>query len=121
MTIQSKHTPGPWFHNGCGRIFARSDLTGSAHLMRSQKGMISVADVHMYDNGEAVDNLESNARLIAAAPEMLAALESALAILEPMYFEKNRASETWADNENANQLMFKIQEIKSAIAKAKGE
>lgn len=62
MTRQ--HTPGPWVHNGQG------DIT------HSDEQPIAFVNFTAYAEGQ------SNARLIAAAPELLAALEKAAAALE---------------------------------------
>lgn len=61
----SAHTPGPW-----------SVLTGTAEIIGSDGTMIGSAFIGD-DKGEFdVDRVMANARLIAAAPELLDALES---------------------------------------------
>jgi hypothetical protein len=66
----SAHTPGPWSKNGLPRDFIgiETDDVYVAHVLR---------DGHTPDGGplQAV----ANARLIAAAPELLAAAKAALA------------------------------------------
>lgn len=61
------HTPGPW------------TLDGSQHTMNldvlGPKGRIAMLDCENFDLGD--HELGANAALIAAAPDMLAALEAA--------------------------------------------
>lgn len=70
----SQHTPGPWtYKRGEGRY-------ASAHYIESHvystptviSGKDQIAQCHGYE-----DEVVANARLIAAAPDMLAALKSA--------------------------------------------
>ena len=63
--MQTKHTPGPW-HIGVRTYHAGRDVYGP-------KGEpVAVAD----DAITATPEAEANARLIAAAPELLAALQA---------------------------------------------
>lgn len=61
---KTKHTPAPWTHEGRGAVYA-PDGRPIAHVWQNQ--------------GD--DDREANARLIAAAPELLEALELAHATL----------------------------------------
>lgn len=65
-----KYTPGPWSNSG---------LNGTNYFIDTQDdrtgGLVSICQVP-YDNGE---DAVANARLIAAAPEMLAALKEVVA------------------------------------------
>lgn len=61
----SKHTPGPWWLDDDGFVASGSGDTYA-----------TVADPHCGDRD--IDERESNARLIAAAPELLAALQSVM-------------------------------------------
>ncbi len=88
----SKHTPGPWY--------IQDDL------IRGDYGY--VADI----NGGLIN--EANARLIAAAPELLAALQIAheeMVDLQPFEDEDTTGQATWH---------AKIRQIAEAIAKAEG-
>ena len=99
MTTQAKHTPGPWEvfpdnNNGLFTVGIKShDYSGTEY------GIIA----------ENID-LEANANLIAAAPELLVALESAAFALESIINLQGRA-----------ELMPHLQQAQAAIAKAKGE
>lgn len=89
--MTTKHTPGQWLsgrnHRWGRQVFARS----------SDFGTIIVA--HLGD----ADFDEANAHLIAAAPDLLAALEAMV------------RSDSWADAD------VKMVNARAAIAKAKGE
>lgn len=68
--MTTKHTPGPWKSEMGGRqIFA----PGKKHIATAHYGGQVPVEV---------DESESNALLIAAAPELLAALEGILAAFE---------------------------------------
>ena len=91
--MNAKHTPGPWeIAYGCCIVGKRPDGSGLP---------LSVAEVktpiHLGQND--IDAMHCNARLIAAAPDLLAALEL---IAESDYVEAHHIA--WI-----------------AIAKAKGE
>ena len=86
------HTPAPWF--------VHTLPNGSHHIMAEHWGA-SVAVTMFPDNGSI--GREANARLIAAAPNMLSALEHVLADLN-----------STLDHETA--LI-----VQDAIARAKGE
>ena len=92
-----KHTPGPWVVDHM-----------SAHLVRSQddKNGRHIAAVGPANYTPRYDVDDANARLIAAAPELLEALECLLAKADIEF--KN----IWPETRN---------DARAAIAKAKGE
>ena len=59
----AQHTPGPWVVNGAA---IEQDQDRDAQVI-----------AHVYDERDGIDEWGSNARLIAAAPELLAALREA--------------------------------------------
>ena len=63
--MNTQHTPGPWWHSGLE--------VGTVPMM-----MVKVAKVSGANHQEA----QANARLIAAAPDLLEALKDALCALE---------------------------------------
>lgn len=87
----SKHTPGPWEADQVGQVW----------------GKINNRDVRVADMGSF--NMNANARLIAAAPELLEACRHAEAILGRIIEGKEwGAIEEYADT------------VRAAIAKAEG-
>lgn len=66
-----KHTSGPWSEKSIGAVYRRFNGKGINQLMVEIKG----------GKGDE-DECRANARLIAAAPELLEALESALKTAE---------------------------------------
>lgn len=97
------HTPGPWsftadmygLHNM--RVFGAADARGNG-----------IANCGYDERGEC----EANARLIAAAPEMLAALEALL--------EGTCEALAFLDRDTVKHLKPLIDGAESAIAKARG-
>lgn len=98
----SKHTPAPWVAHGKS-VFTSSDNSWGRNCI--------VADC-TYQDGVASERLaEANARLIAAAPELLEALETLLSELDDMR----------SDGLFQNHPTFTTALQRRAIAKAKGE
>lgn len=91
----SKHTPGPWTVNGC-----RVEATSGAMVA----GVFDGTNANVTDR----DAEQANARLIAAAPELLESLESALYGVEGNH-PLDADIHSWQDA------------ARLAIAKAKGE
>ena len=87
----SKHTPGPWWIAGTATIRAGQDAWIASIKWR---------------------NREANARLIAAAPEMLAALRKAITYVELCCDE--------TDGEEAAEAKHDLDGARAAIAKAEG-
>ena len=83
----SKHTEGPWKHSTTYSVYGQNKMVASVYG----------------DDPECKpdDRLKANATLIAAAPELLEALEEVIAI-------SDRKHDVW-------------DKAKQAIAKAKGE
>lgn len=72
----SKHTKGPW-------SFKYDDETRSGVNVYGNNGQTQIIDFVM---GENLDEAEANARLIAASPDLLKALE-AIADISPCTYE----------------------------------
>lgn len=93
----SKHTPGPWLTNGY-----RSPIDGAICVFHRPFGLGDIASV--WSN-------EFDARLIAAAPELLEALQECLNTLKAFPLNQyDMSSEAFA-----------AQRARAAIAKATGE
>lgn len=89
----SEHTPGPW---NCSQ-----ESVDPEWWIVTIKGGLIVANVNAHHNQEA------NARLIAAAPDLLDALDDALGELQ-------------ADSHRDGARCLLLTKIEAAIAKAKG-
>lgn len=99
----TQHTKGPWKINPLLQAVVDSD----GRFICSEHAVLTRNQFH---NGERVvsDEMKANAHLIAAAPDMLKALEVAYATLESEY-----PPEVWSDYPA-------IQAVINAINKAKG-
>lgn len=97
----TKHTPGPWVYIGNGDIVARSE--------KYCGGEKDIASVFLTRNDED----EANARLIAAAPDLLEALQ----------FITQDVCERFDMNDPSTNLGMRmaVKEARAAIAKATGE
>src|ERR1700736_5473945 len=72
MTQTAQHTQGPWQHITTATRFQINDHEGNP-ILRINGGMVPV---------------EANARLIAAAPELLAALQLIVDMIDPYSLNK---------------------------------
>jgi len=106
MTTQ--HTPGPWRHRINGRdafIIYELDHGRIAYLQDP---------VHGRD-----ETLEANARLIAAAPELLAALDDLLAYAESTH-QAQAAKAAHKPNQWQTGFVNVMTAARAAIARAEG-
>lgn len=104
---QMTHTPGPWRVGKRGAI-QNAVLDGRA--VPYPVIPIEGAEAAVYAPSTS-PNAEANARLIAAAPDMLAALKAWHAFM----------SEGWITNNNEDpEALALLQQSKAAIAKAEG-
>ena len=87
----TKHTPGPWSID--------KEERWVIHEPEGKSGTLVVPEIYL-DDDEAI----ANARLIAAAPELLEALESF-----PGFLCGTESGDAWID------------QMRAAIAKARGE
>ena len=97
----TKHTPGPWHthRDDTAPLFPRFYVTC--------KGIRSIAIMTGGSDSSLADENEANARLIAAAPELLEALQK----LQPILWNDSAICRAYADVEKL---------VEAAIAKAKG-
>ena len=86
----SKHTPGPWGYAWAGGI-----------ALVFQKGEATIASIP-YDDDNEIPQVEANARLIAAAPDLLEALQGVLRVADraTVEFDAARAAIANAIGEN---------------------
>lgn len=97
----TKHTPGPWYADPGKRV------TGFAVTHDGEPNPLAIAlrkPANSYSKGISDIKAMANARLIAAAPDLLEALESF-----PGFLCGTESGDAW------------IEQMRAAIAKARGE
>ena len=106
--MNSKHTPGPWnFSKDGAEIFPETGPNGYVELCR----VVGPWDgSKFYDKGTA----KANARLIAAAPELLEAVKVSLEFLDGQNMPKNIQEQISFKN-HQREILTKV------IAKAEGK
>ena len=84
----AKHTPGPW--RVLGSVTTTKQGTHNLHIGHGDADTFSPMLAEVLSDGDRLPK-EANARLIAAAPDLLRALEEARAMLETAsrYFPKS--------------------------------
>ena len=107
--MNTSFTPGPWAdipQNGAGPMIAHKFETGN---QINPTGLRLIC--HMLQRGNSLEQDEANARLIAAAPELYAAL---VAILDAAKTDRGDAFETGF---RTDQLQKPLIAARAAIAK----
>lgn len=117
MQSKAAHTPGPWEECERGR--------SKSHAVRAVKDGVYVA--HIYEIGR--QNLQrrfaetdANARLIAASPELLEALEAVLKLMDDGILVRDTRNDddpAWAIKQLP--LVSALKKADEARRKAKGE
>ena len=97
-----QHTPGPW---------SSADTITDGLVVTANAGMTDLADFIADECGHAV--AVANARLAAAAPDMLAALKDAAAHMESLARHLTSGSD-------ANALDARARQARAAVRKAEG-
>lgn len=103
--MNTKHTPGPW------RKAGYSIVKGSGHRH-------VIADTYMQSN---IKITEANARLIAAAPELLSACKDVMAMIRDGQLVRDiakDASPTWAMEMAC--FVQRLNTVQLAVTKAQG-
>ena len=114
--MSATHTPGPWHTAGCA-VYAQNIKRCFGGPVREYVQPVAISEAE--DSEESFDDsawpkvrtpgfaeAEANARLIAAAPELLAALENIVGL--------------WVDSEQNNGLaQIMARDAQTAIARAK--
>lgn len=117
----SKHTPGPWTAEKWGH---KSDTYGTGWSIRPynhktgemtgfQLAVVDGDDYPLAQTNAMGGTSEANARLIAAAPEMLRALEEIRSETQDWFNDEYTSTADYADAVGTI--------VKAAIAKAKGQ
>lgn len=105
--MNTPHTPGPWAID--------SDVSTDVIRMDGSRDRIGVADCMSFD-GPEIEECEANARLIAAAPDLLEAVLLAHKYMGIVNFDYEESSEQDQDLHTETYLT-----IQDAIAKAIGQ
>lgn len=129
--MSAMHTPGPWVISrvalNFGRVITRADhvdrpygaaVDAARCRATYMQSIASVSRHHCHLIG-GIAEAEANARLIAAAPELLAALKLAVETIREwhgMHEPDDMASETWRLYQGSPEMKA----INAAIAKAEG-
>ena len=105
---EKKHTPGPWI---------ATRILGSWWIEEDDLAAFFRRRIAIVDDGAGIESPDANARLIAAAPELLAALEEAKQFIQNgiEYGYINMPEKR--DHDSATETPGKIE---AAIRKAKG-
>ena len=91
------HTPGPWHTDGTAGFEALEVRSNDRRIAKS-----------LYHRGSEDREADANARLIAAAPDLLAACKAARRALQA------------ADSRGFISAVYEIEQLEIAIAKARG-
>lgn len=105
--MSAQHTKGPWLTTNSNAVVSTSNNTIAIPCNRNGE---QVAIAGVLSSSVSRSEARANARLIAAAPELLAALEAL------------RQVAVWDDDYTTREEMEKVFALAdAAIAKAKGE
>ena len=116
MTDKLKYTPGPWnARKGAGWIVVREHAVARREAaivvgMTPSISLVSDPTSPWFEEGES----EANARLIAAAPDLLEALKALVDISKPM-------REEWLNDPSFLEARRCYENAQAAIAKAEGD
>lgn len=119
----SAHTPGPWeVWVGHAEVYAGPAKENTERSIRGHRRVVAEASEHDDDesDGDGVDyEREANARLISAAPDLLAALEEQVA-----EFDKRLREYVENDDPGIAEIAMahhgaRMDRARAAIAKAK--
>jgi len=104
---EQKHTPGPWSATKQSKTSYRIDTAGEQ--FPEWKGL-----AHVFIAVGTEDESKANASLIAAAPDMLAALRA-------LYEHCAMIHKSWGDGDNSKQANAAKKAGLAAIAQAEGK
>lgn len=109
--METKFTPGPWFSDQEGNVWRRepAELYQNGGKVAGDKP-IAVTRRGWTEEGEIGYPFKDNARLIAAAPELFAALQEAIEIIESL-----------DGRDNSCNPMTDISDLRAVLAKSTGE
>jgi hypothetical protein len=105
----TKHTPGPWFWTAPRKV-GEHHPAGSVYEVRANYSLDDKWRGYVTGVLAGSANAEANARLIAAAPDMLAALQEVEWIFD--------GEEDITNNGGPNNAMKALQVVRAALRKA---
>lgn len=109
---QVAHTPGPWY------VEPFEDDCDGIGVCAFGKGVVADVDSDYCEP----DEMQANAHLIAAAPELLSALKAVMEQFDAGYFQRNTDSDGLSDWAiRAMKPLKALGDAKAAIAKAEGK
>lgn len=96
------HTPGPWI----------SSKHGAQVLTADSERSIALLSLPVLHTDPELESVRANARLIASAPDLVAALEWALPLLE------DHANREHDDADYENRCVHAVELVRAALSKA---
>lgn len=108
--MSAQHTPGPWMEHGPSRPMPGSPEGGDYCIMDGGTNVIGEAFFRVHEGVGGTRNAAANARLMAAAPDLLSSLKELVEIVEDAISQRS-----------AKDLdSFTLQPAMDAIARATG-
>ncbi len=107
MNDKAKHTSGPWYIR---EYTNRPNPWSYEIISHARIGFAPIAEIEVNFEGKFQEEQQANARLIAAAPDLLEAIEPLLSIYLEIY-----------GKEPDGELFVEVQNARKAIAKATNE
>lgn len=117
-TDGTKHTPGPWHHGTTGERM-RDEYSQPFCVTQYGKANLIAGVFGDVQGGE--DVAQANAHLLAAAPDLLAALEVCETVLGESAGEAYNVTRELSDVELGKLWVSCIEQVRSAIKRARGE
>lgn len=110
MKTKQTHTPGPWFASEGPVIYPFREL--QIHGSSRDDGLKTASVPYLHGSRESFENAKSIARLIAAAPELLAGLKEAIERMESAMLEDDpqaAAQIEWTSLDNLREIVAKAE------------
>lgn len=115
--METRHTPGPWRLDRRQSCWAIVDASGQDVAYQDDAPRFHAGEPcgSITSRGRTAEELEANAALIAAAPDLLAALKTCREALAWYETQDNERHERYLEPPSAE-----LQQADAAIAKAQG-
>lgn len=115
----SKHTPGPWKFGGLSNTILHGSYTVATMPNEYEDNAVD----QWGSPEKALAGVSADARLIAALPDLLAALQAACDIIDleaAIYSARAKVEHETANTRSAGNLKAKVNFFRATIAKATG-